>query len=102
MTTGARSRKLLKPEEVLALNPRVAITFTPGYRPILTRTVRWFEEPGLFRRSFLGRFTASCKALFRAFVFMVLGLLAAYVASAVALERERYHPPEHPAFQQWR
>ncbi len=38
------ARKLLKPEEVIALDPRMAVTFTPGVRPILTRLVRYYEE----------------------------------------------------------
>jgi type IV secretion system protein VirD4 len=36
-------RKLLKPEEVAGLDPRVAITFTPGRPPIWTRLVRYYE-----------------------------------------------------------
>jgi type IV secretion system protein VirD4 len=38
-------RKLLKPEEVTALDQRVAITFTPGIPPLATRLVRYYEEP---------------------------------------------------------
>lgn len=37
-------RKLLKPEEVLNLDQRLAITFTPGVRPIMTRLLRYYEE----------------------------------------------------------
>ena len=37
-------RKLLKPEEVLALDERTAITFTPGIRPIWTTLVRYYEK----------------------------------------------------------
>ncbi|WP_261342626.1 type IV secretory system conjugative DNA transfer family protein [Caulifigura coniformis] len=37
-------RRLLKPDEVIALNPRVAITFTPGVRPLCTCLVRYYEE----------------------------------------------------------
>jgi type IV secretion system protein VirD4 len=37
-------RKLLKPEEVVALDPRVAITFTPGVPPIWTWLVRYYEK----------------------------------------------------------
>jgi type IV secretion system protein VirD4 len=37
-------RKLLKPEEVLALDERTAITFTPGIRPIRTTLVRYYEK----------------------------------------------------------
>jgi type IV secretion system protein VirD4 len=38
-------RKLLKPEEVAALDPRIAITFTPGKPPMWTWLVRYYE-PG--------------------------------------------------------
>ncbi|HEY3964100.1 MAG TPA: type IV secretory system conjugative DNA transfer family protein [Planctomycetaceae bacterium] len=37
-------RKLLKPEEVTATDPRVAITFTPGVPPIATWLVRYYEN----------------------------------------------------------
>ena len=37
-------RKLLKPEEVLSLDNRTAITFTPGVPPIWTTLVRYYEE----------------------------------------------------------
>ncbi|MBL8891577.1 MAG: type IV secretory system conjugative DNA transfer family protein [Planctomycetaceae bacterium] len=41
------ARRLLKPEEVLTLDPRIAITFIPGVRPIMTRLIRYYEEPWL-------------------------------------------------------
>ncbi len=49
------ARKLLQPSEVIALDPRMAVTFTPGMRPIRTRLVRYYEEklgnvPGRLRR----------------------------------------------------
>jgi type IV secretion system protein VirD4 len=40
-------RKLLKPEEVMALDERTAITFTPGVAPICSTLVKYFEEPSL-------------------------------------------------------
>jgi len=49
-TYGANSgwqqaaRKLLQPSEVMQLDPRVAITFTPGMPPIATYLTRYFEE----------------------------------------------------------
>jgi type IV secretion system protein VirD4 len=49
-------RKLLKPEEILALSDRTVITFTPGVPPIWTNRIRYFEErnlgqqPGLWER----------------------------------------------------
>jgi type IV secretion system protein VirD4 len=55
---GQQARKLLTPDEVLALPPRTAITFVPGMRPIRTTLLRYYEEkaslwrkPGLIRRS---------------------------------------------------
>lgn len=44
-----QARKLLKPEEVIALPPDVAITFVPGLPPICTRLLRYYEEPTLGR-----------------------------------------------------
>ena len=37
-------RRLLKPEEILALPQRVAIVFTPGVRPFWTKLIRYYEE----------------------------------------------------------
>jgi type IV secretion system protein VirD4 len=37
------SRRLLKPEEILALDERIAITFVQGLPPILTRLERYYE-----------------------------------------------------------
>jgi type IV secretion system protein VirD4 len=39
-----QARRLLKPEEVAALSPRLAITFTPGVPPVLTKLIRYFEH----------------------------------------------------------
>lgn len=39
-----QARKLLKPEEVLALGERTAITFTPSKPPIWTTLVRYYER----------------------------------------------------------
>jgi type IV secretion system protein VirD4 len=36
-------RSLLKPEEVIGLHPRVALTFTPGRPPICTWLTRYYE-----------------------------------------------------------
>ena len=38
------ARKLLKPEEVLGLNERLAITFVPGMPPILSQLERYYER----------------------------------------------------------
>lgn len=39
-----QARRLLLPEEVLALEPRTAITFVPGIPPICTTLLRYYEE----------------------------------------------------------
>ncbi len=41
------ARKLLKPEEVIALPARLAITFTPGIPPLCTKLLRYYEEGSL-------------------------------------------------------
>lgn len=41
---GQQARRLLKPEEVAALSPRIAITFTPGVPPVWTTLIRYYEE----------------------------------------------------------
>jgi type IV secretion system protein VirD4 len=72
-------RKLLKPEEVLALDKRIAITFTPEVPPIWTTLVRYYEEsldgggPG-----YLERFKAAAGVLFKsaALLAMVCVLIA--------------------------
>jgi type IV secretion system protein VirD4 len=38
------ARRLLKPEEVIGLDPRFAITFTPGVPPICTWLTRYYER----------------------------------------------------------
>jgi len=45
-----QGRKLLKPEEILALSDRIVITFTPGVLPIWTTRIRYFEERNLARQ----------------------------------------------------
>jgi type IV secretion system protein VirD4 len=58
-------RKLLKPEEVLALDERIAITFTPGVPPIWTTLVRYYEEPLIGGGRHWERFKAAVGMLFK-------------------------------------
>ena len=56
-----QGRKLLRPEEVLALDERTAITFTPGVPPIRTRLVRYYENDQPQRGSgWRGRRCSAC------------------------------------------
>ena len=81
-----QARKLLKPEEVLALPPRAAITFTSGLPPILTTLLRYYEEPDLGRpRTWLRRQWDQCRVL--AASLLVAGFwLTAAVLLTVSLE----------------
>ena len=53
-----QAHKLLTPAEVMALPPRVAITFTPGCPPIWTKLLRYYEERNLPRTGSRNVFTA--------------------------------------------
>lgn len=76
-----QARRLHKPEEIVALDPRIAITFTPGVRPIRTTLLRYYEEPDLgvgpgpLRRKLAPLVTLIGSALVSAlFIFFAFGL----------------------------
>jgi type IV secretion system protein VirD4 len=73
------ARKLLKPEEVEALDPRVAITFTPTAPPIWTWLVRYYEHD-FGRPQGLGPVKAAFDA---ACLFLAAGLLAVWWTAAL-------------------
>jgi type IV secretion system protein VirD4 len=79
-----QSRELLKPDEIIALDPRIAITLTPGVRPVWTRLVRYYEEKALFRhRGWLTRVAAAGWTL-----LVSAALLVTAIAAAAALTSE--------------
>lgn len=91
-----QARRLLKPEEVLALHPRVAITFTPNVPPIRTWLLRYYEEPmfggqggpkpGLFRRGVAAFYVVTASTV----------LLLVFAAIALALTAKALAPaPSH-------
>jgi type IV secretion system protein VirD4 len=79
-----QSRELLKPDEILALDPRIAITLTPGVRPVWTRLLRYYEEKSLFTRPGL---LARIATTVQTFVASAT-LLAIAIAAASALTGE--------------
>lgn len=95
-------RKLLKPEEVMALPERTAITFTPGVPPVCTTLVRYYEEPGLGRRP---GWWEGCKAAAKvAFGSLLLLVGAAFLAACVTAGSGGGQQPQPPAKQgqvQW-
>jgi type IV secretion system protein VirD4 len=70
-------RRLLKPEEVLVLGERTAITFTPGIPPLRTTLVRYYEKGFRDGRELwpLIKMFALSIALFLATVMTVMSLL---------------------------
>jgi len=81
-------RKLLKPEEVLALPPRIAITFTPGVLPVWTTLVRYFEEKNLFKpRGWLHELRAACRTFIGSAVLLVITAVAAVALTKAAAEK---------------
>ncbi|AMV24089.1 Conjugal transfer protein TraG [Gemmata sp. SH-PL17] len=72
-------RRLLKPDEVLNLDPRTAITFAPGVPPILTRLLRYYEERGF------GRPPGPVRQLLKALNDLCQALLLLLIAAAFAL-----------------
>ncbi|QEG30317.1 Conjugal transfer protein TraG [Gemmata obscuriglobus] len=85
-----QARKLLKPEEVVALDERTAITLTPGVKPIATTLVRYYEEPlgngaGRWRRLRI-RVEVWLASILLLVVFSVLG---------AQMTRAMFHP-QHP------
>jgi type IV secretion system protein VirD4 len=70
-----QGRKLLKPEEVLALSDWTVITFTPDVPPIWTNRIRYFDEPNLWRRPGLwGRWKAMANVVSGSLILLVLML----------------------------
>ncbi len=88
-------RKLLKPEEVLALSERIAITFTPGVPPIWTRLVRYYEE-SLVPRQPGGweRFKPTAHVVMFSASLLLLTLMLAATCSGVRIHGSHVeHPP---------
>lgn len=89
-----QARKLLKPEEVVALDPRTAITFTPGVRPISTTLLRYFEEPRLgVRRGHLGRMITALGTLAASIAVSVWFVFVAFGLNALAHDLRAKEPP---------
>ena len=70
------ARRILKPEEILGLDERQAITFTPGVPPILTTLTRYYENKES-RWKWLAQVKMffNCLGLFIAALIVVLALL---------------------------
>jgi len=76
-------RKLLKPEEVLTLSERVAITFIPGCYPVWTTLVRYYETS--VKGS--GWFWAAVRALAESVALLIAAGLLALALTQIASDR---------------
>jgi len=81
-------RKLLKPEEVMALSPRTAITFAPGVPPLCTQLIRYYEgrPDSIWQRTKRGVRVILCSLL----------LLGASIFVAEKLAGQYRYMLEHP------
>jgi type IV secretion system protein VirD4 len=80
-------RELLKPEEVLALPPRIALTFPGGgVPPVCTRLVRYFEEPRLAELARGGGWLSRVRAAFSTLIRSAIVLAAAILLAAMLTE----------------
>jgi type IV secretion system protein VirD4 len=87
-------RKLLRPEEVLALPNWIAITFTPAVPPVWTMLVRYYEESLLSREPRKWeRFTASMKVFVASAFLLLMALMLATAISRMKFPVQQ--PPNH-------
>jgi type IV secretion system protein VirD4 len=90
-----QGRRLLKPEEVMALHERIAITFTPGVPPICTRLTRYYEEA--FRENWLRRLFSRARMLVLSVVLLLFALMMAALVASPLFYRNP-HPNPHSVF----
>jgi type IV secretion system protein VirD4 len=86
-----QARRLLKPEEVAALPGRLAITFTAGAPPVLTRLVRYYEEK--LEPAKRSRISENVSILSRCFWFLAAGFFMAACLTVIVNDQ-----PSMPAY----
>jgi type IV secretion system protein VirD4 len=97
-----QARKVLKPEEIIQLDERLAITFAPNVPPVLTRLVRWYEEPNMGKGSgWILRAFAACATLVMSLMVFGGALLVAAAITDEANRMSRYDYPPQIYQQQW-
>lgn len=72
---GQQARRLLTPDEIMAMPERIAISFMPGVPPICTRLIRYYEKdfmPGLIRRALAAFKMLAAAAVMLLMVFIVV------------------------------
>lgn len=88
-----QARRLLKPEELMTLPPRTAITFTPGIVPVCTTLLRYYEERKLgHRQGRLARMGSACTTLAVSAMLCFASLVLASMASLMVTEQPARPP----------
>ncbi|MGC4031664.1 MAG: TraG/TraD/VirD4 family protein [Tepidisphaeraceae bacterium] len=97
-----QARKLLKPEELMTLPPGIALTFTPGVRPVCTELIRYHDEKRLLTEA-RGKtaqnerpWVSVAKSLYVLAVFLAL---AAVLTHTLVKKSERHS--SLPAKKEW-
>lgn len=92
-------RRILKPDEVLNLDPRTAVTFASGAPPVMTWLLRYFEEPSFGQRpGLVKRGLVALKTLCHAaFLFLMAAAFALAMVGASADTGRINTPPWPPA-----
>jgi type IV secretion system protein VirD4 len=85
-----QGRRLLKPEEVMGLSDRIAITFTPGVPPIFSWLVRYWEND--FRETWLRKLFAKVRMVMVSTALLLFALMTA----ALILSPLLYRNPQPP------
>jgi type IV secretion system protein VirD4 len=84
-----QARRLLKPEEVMALPARTAITFVPNMPPIRTTLLRYYEEKNLGHSGILTRARLAVATLAASVVLFVMSAGLAAVLTQQMQEQSR-------------
>lgn len=90
------TRRLMKPEELMTLSERTAITFVPGMAPIMTTLVRHYEEK-LGRGQWISRAAAAVATLAMSLGFaMLMAILATIVSIELDVREQSTSGPVVP------
>jgi type IV secretion system protein VirD4 len=88
-TVSEHQRLLWTPDEVLASDRRRCFCFMAGMRPVVTRLIRWYEEPELMN----GEPPARPQTLLMAWVLLMAACLGTLLATKAALPRPVHTTP---------
>jgi type IV secretion system protein VirD4 len=87
-------RKLLKPDEVMAMSQRTAISFVPGLYPVATQLIRYYEDRP---ESALRKSLQAMRMMFGSALLLAAAMLLATTLEE-SRERRFHHPPAPVAF----